>query len=115
MFVITQSQLTTLEDAMVQRYIGGLTTHFRTIRPKYLPDTDELLSSSMKLKIQQAKSFGFEKSEEIERFLYLCYSYKAVSGPELPPVLLTNLTWPDRPAAAKLEKFYHELLSIAIS
>lgn len=110
MFKITRKQILSIESIKRAEYIERIIPKFKELKPEYLPEKDDEIKKILDAKVLESAKWKLETDGLIEKYLYLCLSYKNMLGAELPKKYITLLTWPSRSGEDKLNYLHTTLI-----
>lgn len=110
MFVIPQKQMRKMEELKRDEFASRLLKNFRTRNTEFLPEKDDEAVAYISKRIKESKEWGLENDSLVEKYVYLCLSYKKMNEKQLPPEYVSILTWPERSSEDKLTYLHDKLI-----
>ncbi len=110
MYTITNHQINLLEESKREGLIEKLLPKLKELKPDYLPTTDIKIREYLHHKIIESKKWELENDALIEKYLYLCLSYKKINPLVIPEKYSRILTWPSRSSDDKLNYLHDSLI-----
>lgn len=110
MFSLSPKQLQQMGDIKRDELVEELLLKLRGSAPEHLPADDAAARVAIKKQVAVSDEWGMNNDLQVEKYLYLAFSYPALLADELPEAYVDILTWPDRDGNDKLEYLHDSLI-----
>jgi len=109
-FEISNLQLKLIEKLILEKYINIMIQHYKQFKMPQLPENDLDIKKMIIKRINEARKWEFRTIEQIETYIYLCFSYTQMNENVIPKKIARYLKLTEVNANERLELIHLELI-----
>lgn len=110
MFNLSPKQLEQMGDFKRDELVEELLVKLRGSEPEHLPADDTAARVAIKKQVAVSDKWDMNNDLQVEKYVYLAFSYPVMLIDELPEAYVEILTWPDRDGNDKLDYLHDQLI-----
>lgn len=111
MFSLTPVQIERMRELRREEYVRRLLPRLRRSAPEHLPTDDLEAGSAIHQQLAVADRLGLNSDDQVEKYLYLAFSYPVLLDEESRKGYDDILLKPDLDGNKKVERLHHRLIA----